>query len=646
LRNTIRCKLIILLAGVSFGVPAMTLNDINNIANAGATGLAVKAIDKHQPAYISGQQTEQIKIQNKWLDWERTRIAILKQTGNNSALIKRLQAHPAGLPGDFSRWAQTELATALLATQNNTQAREILRKLIWAPALQVDTPTSDEVIDSKTAATNVNDNTIEKTKQNKSKTQKDTNTAVEENNKKLTAPLKQQQDWLAVWRRMVIQSYLQSGMATEALTAITRYRQDYGEGQINDVILYARVLLINEQNTAAFHLLAKHARQPEAGTLYLLAQLRSKSRAPRKVLQAALRQMQGEWVKAELKTYLWAIVAEAAAASNDLLTQVQALESLLTDKNFKNLPEGLFNIHADILWKAYHDYALLMGNKAQYLIGDDAQWLKAAKEQKQALNGRSYAAFIVIRGQSEDIKSQAAEFMRLQLENDESGKRLLGVLFLDSDKFENYQSIPLSIRYLLAEQALQVQDILLASKLMASIKNAPTGTDSFMWSLRRARVLIMGGQSSAAEQALTDLLAQHEKLEIENYDRFIQVVFDLQTIGAHDESIKLFLGLLNRTEDTQRQRELYYWIADSFKASGRHAEAAQAYLQSAMLIEPDMMDPWAQTARYQAAKSLMTGKMYTDARVIYEHLLRVTEENSRRSVLKRELQQLKLMQHQ
>jgi hypothetical protein len=54
------------------------------------------------------------------------------------------------------------------------------------------------------------------------------------------------------------------------------------------------------------------------------------------------------------------------------------------------------------------------------------------------------------------------------------------------------------------------------------------------------------------------------------------------------------------------------------------------------------MDPWAQTARYQAAKSLGEAGMAKDALYIYRQLLRITENPERRSVLRHELQQLRL----
>ena len=118
-----------------------------------------------------------------------------------------------------------------------------------------------------------------------------------------------------------------------------------------------------------------------------------------------------------------------------------------------------------------------------------------------------------------------------------------------------------------------------------------------------------------------------------------------QKANALNESAYLcFEKALLYIKDTQRQREMYYWMADSRKAQERYADAAQLYLKSAMHPQPDNMDPWAQTARYQAAESLARAGLYKDAEVLFEHLLRVTTEPTRQATLKRELQRLWAMQ--
>jgi len=55
------------------------------------------------------------------------------------------------------------------------------------------------------------------------------------------------------------------------------------------------------------------------------------------------------------------------------------------------------------------------------------------------------------------------------------------------------------------------------------------------------------------------------------------------------------------------------------------------------------MDPWAQTARYRAAKVLVEAGLLEDARQIYASLLHATRDASRKAVLNNEIQRLHLV---
>jgi hypothetical protein len=88
------------------------------------------------------------------------------------------------------------------------------------------------------------------------------------------------------------------------------------------------------------------------------------------------------------------------------------------------------------------------------------------------------------------------------------------------------------------------------------------------------------------------------------------------------------------------QREILYWQADSHKALRDYPRAAWLYLKSATLLDAKGLDPWGQTARFQAAEVLADAGLPEDARRIYEGLLRVTREPDRRAAIKYKLQEL------
>ncbi|VAW93988.1 hypothetical protein MNBD_GAMMA23-1105 [hydrothermal vent metagenome] len=568
------------------------LENIQAIAQTGALHLALLNLDTLQVTYNDNPM--------RWLKWERERTRLLNLTGQYAVLVERLSGLPNGLSGSFLYWVKTQQASAYLKLQEYSKARQVLSSVIWA-------------------------------------------------NQKPDSEFTNR--WLPHWRRMIIHSYLNERLVKDAHIAITRFRQDYGQGDINDIILYARVLLMNNLADEALNLLSAYTSHPEAGMLHLLAQLRRDTRSPRKVLQAGLRQMQGEWVQPELKIYLWSIVAEAAQRSDDRLSAIKAMEFVLSDASGHKLPEGLFKLTIDNLWDAYLDNAMTIGNKAQYLMGDDVVWLNAAQaiEAVRPVNARSLYALLILRGQDKSVKKQAAKLFLKSLmgnsqENDNSSE-LIKQLFLTSDKFKSKDLIPVGIRHFLVDELLRKGNIRLASELMASIKTSPQGADKFMWSLRRARILVMGGNAKGSAQALTQLLSSQQQRSGEDIDKLMQVVFDLQTVNAHQYAYEVFSLILQQVDDIKLKREIYYWMADSKKAQQQYADAASLYLKSALLPEGEGLDPWGQTARYQAANNLAKAGLLDDARALYSQLLKTTKEESRRKVLKHELQQLRLLEN-
>jgi len=566
-----------------------SLNDIHALEESGALQLVLHLMAQQQPDAKTHIQ--------QWMKWERERLQIYEQTANWKALIDRTRKFPAGVSSEFMLWAKSARARALLAAQHPRAARQVLQGLIWLSSA-------------------------------------------------LTR--KQNQQWLPQWRRQVIETYLKQGRLEDAYTAEQRYQQDYGVLTQDDRFLRARILLLNNHVNEASELLSKHTKDPQLGMLYLIAQLRGGERTPKKVLQAAFRQLRGKWVDDKLKYRLWAVIAEAARRSDDRYASVNALEHLVALVTPQQLPAGLFkDMDADGLWHAYTEAALQLGNQHQLLIGDDKNWLKYANEMDATdhLKGRALYAFLILRGQQSEVVEQAAKLFLEEIKKLTAADTLIKTLFLHSRHYKTTTQIPLSVRYELVDIALRQSDISLASHIMATMDKPPAGVNQFVWQLRRARILIMGGNIQAGYQVMVKLLVDNRKLDREALDHYIQVVFDLQTLQAHNEAVDLFERVIHYSSDKKLQRELYFWMADSRKAQKNYTEAARWYLKSAMLQDARAMDPWAQAARYQAAAVLAKAGLVDDARKIYQGLLRVTKDKSRLAVLKRELRQLRLATH-
>jgi tetratricopeptide (TPR) repeat protein len=221
---------------------------------------------------------------------------------------------------------------------------------------------------------------------------------------------------------------------------------------------------------------------------------------------------------------------------------------------------------------------------------------------------------------------------------------LLESLFNRSKTFSNARNIPAGIRYQLVDLALQSADIEEATRLMSGLNSVPPGSSALDWQLRQSRVLILGGRYDEGNQVLESLICDYVEADVDATDRILQVLFDLQTVGLHQQAIAHFNQLLRLQLEPAQSREIFYWIGDSYRGLEQYEQAALLYLQSAMLPGAETMDPWAQTARYNAAESLQAAGLVDDARRIYQGLLRVTEDAARRSVLSHKIQQLWLIQ--
>ncbi|MFO8023968.1 tetratricopeptide repeat protein [Thiohalophilus sp.] len=560
-----------------------TLEEIRALADSGAATLAVHLLDERQPT-IPSEQSE-------WLALERERVRIYRESGQWQRLASRLTGFPRNMPEQAVRWAMTERANAFLKLDEPRRALSVLRDLIWSGEGEGDA------------------------------------------------------QWRRRWRELVMISYVRLGLAEDAYQASRQFYQDYPPQNRHDRVLRARILLMSGHPEAVPELLADE-QDTEAGMLVLLAQLRSGSRPANKVMQAGLRHLRGKWVEAEDRHHLWAVIAEAARRSGDRLTAANALEHVLAAQTARPLPAGLFDYNADSLWNAYVDLATFLGNQQQFLIGDDAPWFKAADaaQARQPVRARAYYALLMFKGQSTASRERAAKAFTGMLRQRSRGAALVETLFLEGKQFKEPADIPLGARLELVDIALARQEIERASKLMASIQQVPEGEEAFIWQLRRARILVLGGELAQGQQTLHQVLEELKPGQAQQLDQVLQVVFDMQTAGAHEAALELFPALQTLTVDTKRKRELYYWMANSRESREQYPEAARLYLKSAMLIDPGAMDPWAQTARYQAGVALARGGLYADARALFNHLLRVTEDKSRRAALRQELQKIWLLE--
>jgi hypothetical protein len=565
---------------------AAELSEITRLAKGGASQLALSLLTQHQPPY---QEDEK-----QWLRWERVRLRIMAEHGRWSELVTRINAYPAALPDEFHYWSAQHHATALINGGDYNAARQLLRELIWRP-------------DAAGAVTG--------------------------------EPLRQ-------LRRLVLQSYLEEGRIHDAYAAMLRYQQDYGEQKGEAQLLRAKVLLAAGRPGESLALLRTMTPGGVVDPLLALATLRSGAGAA-ELLNRARAVIATE--EEALLRWLWlGVMAEAAQQLGDGATLIIALEHQLPLKGAVQIADSerrLFDFTADHLWRAYLLYADRVGNQEQLLLGEDGAWVAAAErtEARYPVRKRSLYALLAQRSNDATVREQAHQaLLALFEEMGDEGVELLRRLYLESERYGGEGALPQGVAYRLVDEAIKDADLPLASRLLQQLPQPPGGTALFAWQLRRARVFLLAGDFAEADNLLTTLMPSVGTLDDARRDQLIQLLFQLQGVQEHERAFRLLAAMYENVAAIPLRRELLFWMADSRKAQALHAEAARLYLQSATLSDNNSMDPWAQTARYQAAKSLGEAGMMQDAAYIYRQLLRITENPERRSVLRHELQQLRL----
>lgn len=568
--------IILLFSGPIFADSAEKLEQLKSISNAGAPFLTLKMLDQAQPNFDADLYN--------WILWEQERYKILEQWQQWNSLLIRIEGLPDDLPEPFKHQIATKHAQAYLNLKQTKTAREIIRPYLW----DIEASSSLEY---------------------------------------------------ERWRKIIVDSYIADGRFDDARIAMRRFSQDFSSQ--DDVWLENRALILIQSGhlEEAADILAGNKAATLKGLLLMVDLMSGKKSAQLVWLESTAL---AKSFKSTSKDYaIYWIVALHAAKELSAVNLVIAVEAVLKT-TFININD-LLKVEHDALWLAYGEYAQLVGNRAELLQGDDASWLALAKNSVKLtpLKARSLLAHIITTGQSAEVVELAAQtFLKtLNLEK-QSAINLLNGLFSSQGQFSDVSKIPVSIRFELVDLALKNANIETATRLMSGLDEHPKNTDLFAWQLRRARVLVLGGQIVEGHQVMAQLLQGYKNTTVENTDRILQVLFDLQTIGANKEAIINLNQLLSLNIEPRQKREVLFWIADSYKALKQHNKAALLYLKSALYAGQEAMDPWAQTARFSAAESLEKAGLVDDSRRIFEGLLKVSTKASQKAALRHKIQQL------
>ncbi len=567
--------------------------NIDELVTLRAPGLALNYLKREQPEYNKEDPVE-------WLHWEQKRISLLSYTHQWQAIDQRVRLQAENL-ANFKvatadrNWFLTQQVRALVKQKKYPAALAKIRQLLWNASSLVRT------------------------------------------------------DTFSTWRRIIIQIYLNQGRINDAQTAMRRYQQDYGELENEDGVgwlqLQAELLIQLKQYNEAIALL-RQINKPEAQALVLLAKIKAKLITPLNALDSAqlvLASVDEDNTRQKLFQY----VALVSAVTADEIDQAILLHEILLSNESQQLSDSLIQIgnikiDADTLWELYLKKGNDAANENGLLKGNDASWYALASNlfQKEPLTAKSVFAVLSLKAKQAEHRELAMQQLVKLMSINQQPLQLVNSLFTQSKYIENMSDVAAEVRYSLIDFNLSKSNMKAVAALMADLKQPPGDQPQFDWNLRRARVLILSGSFEKGARVLHEMLSVDE-IETLQADKYLQVVFDLQAVEQYQISLDLFNQLQSLVKDVRLQRELMFWKAESYHGLKQYEQAAFLFLKSAR--SPDhVYDPWYHTATFRAAESMFAAGLYEDAMQRYLHLLKITENAARKTVIRQRLQAIQL----
>lgn len=606
-----------LLAHADENLSYVLLEDAFNIETTEKSPVVFQSLEQMDELVVLGMPALALRLlaseQNNWPryspDWyafERKHISLLSALAEFRQVVDRIEVLLKGAIPDqqitlqISRWFSTQQVIARLRLGQADVALSQLRSLLWSS--------------SKTKI------------------------------------LKNDAAIVALWRRLVIRAYLAMNSDADAQKALLRYQYDYSRHHQNLNLdwrlLQARSLLRTHHADEVITLLAD-SKSHIAQALRLVAAIRVRADHAELYAQEAQTFINNEKLnKAEVWAYRY-VIYQSYLSLNKLSEATQVLQALLLSRNDHTTLGDEFSVTSDDLWQLYETIGLQIGNKSQLLRGDDLSWYNMANELKKINTVEALSLYAVLAFNASDKAKQQMAHREVVaiLKKDKNGLELVNQLYLHTSMVLPLDSLPLEVRYSLIDYALLKGSMTLAVRLMKSVQQAPEGEDDFAWAMRKARVMILDGAYADGEAVLNKALSNRVLISQSQLDQFFQVIFDLQAVRRHQQVIALLDSLKPEWINENIQRELFYWQAESYLALDQFDRAAWLYLKSAQLADRAEAELWSQSSRFKAAGVLVKAGLYNDAQVIYTRLLLVTASASRKSVIKQELQQIRLLRN-
>ncbi len=453
----------------------------------------------------------------------------------------------------------------------------------------------------------------------------------------------------AVWRRLVIRIYLQMQKDDDARKALVKYERDYQTEatDIDWILLQAQVLLRTNRPQQAAVLLDKIVTDDavDVEALLLIAELQIDPKRAVEINQQMREKLDGQVLSRPARWAYSYVAYRASKVLADIPAQILNLESMLSLGIKTPVFDDSYQVTADDLWELYNKQGLILANDYALLFGNDTQWQQLSNKliTDEAEKALELNAALVLQTEDFVTKQQQHKTIVEIIEKRKNGLELINQLYLHSNKVTDVNVLPDEVRYRLVDYALSEGDYSDAATIMKSLNEPPEGKTLFDWRMRKARVLILQGEYAQSENLIRKTFSEKPKITRQELDRYIQVVFDFQTVQQHQQAINLFDLLYIDGLDENLQREIYFWKAESYFLLEKYDLAALYYLESARAVTGAGNDLWAQSARFKAGNALILAEIYDDAEKVYTELLIITDSETRKALINQNLQKIRLL---
>lgn len=383
-------------------------------------------------------------------------------------------------------------------------------------------------------------------------------------------------------RRAMIDSYLWQGKTEEATTALTRYNQDFGALNGEDLALLTQNFIqANSAETARSWVNALPTGHPIQLCLIWRLKLLTPDRLIPIIQQTQIRTPDIRY---------WQLIG--ALSPNNSQQQLQAYE-ILAGKNIKPLAD-IPPINGATLWQAYEAYGYQYAMQANLIQGEDEAWLKLASSASNPLDARALWTWLSQHAQDANTKQQAAVFLHKSLTSTPDGRAAWLALALEPQA----QEMNTLLRYQSALLATETGNKKAESELWLTLNNRPDTIPYNTWHLQKAAALIHTNQNSTLT-SLNALSTSTEALNAEQTDVVLSLLLQLpKNTDTLLSALKPKLTL-NRINSLKLLGELYLSL-------GKLPELTGTWLNLATL------DP-SPSNRLLALNALRASGRFTDA---------------------------------